>query len=127
MPIILGRPFLTTVGAEINVQAGTLSFTICGERVDFCFPPPIPSPAPATFSPPPAPIPAAPPTNFISTEVFDGDGGLDLWPTKYADPLLIPTSYEISSAHIGDILDPTTPLYTFPGAPPESPQFTIWR
>jgi len=60
MLIILGRPFLTTAGAEINVQAGTLSFCICGERVHFCFPPPIPTPAPATFSPPPAPIPTPP-------------------------------------------------------------------
>ena len=41
MPIILGRPFLATAGAEINVQAGTLSFCICGVRVDFSFPPPM--------------------------------------------------------------------------------------
>ena len=30
MPIILGRLFLATVGAKIDVQAGTLSFRICG-------------------------------------------------------------------------------------------------
>ena len=40
MPIILGRPFLATAGAGINVQASTLCFCICGERVDFCFSPP---------------------------------------------------------------------------------------
>jgi len=41
MPIIMGKPFLATTGVEIDMQAGTLSFRICGERVDFCFPPPI--------------------------------------------------------------------------------------
>jgi len=40
MPIILGRSFLATAEAEIDVQADTLSFGICEERVDFCFPPP---------------------------------------------------------------------------------------
>jgi len=50
MPLILGRPFLATAGAEINVQAGALSFCICGERVDFCFPPPIPTPTPSLHS-----------------------------------------------------------------------------
>ena len=38
-PVILGRSFLATAGAVIDVQAGTLSFQLCGERVDFCFPP----------------------------------------------------------------------------------------
>ena len=41
MPIILGRPFLASAGAEIDVQAGMLSFRIYRERVDFCFTPPI--------------------------------------------------------------------------------------
>lgn len=36
--IILGMPFLATVEAVIDVQAGTMSFQLCGERVDFCFP-----------------------------------------------------------------------------------------
>jgi len=124
MPIILGRPFLATTGAEINVQAGTLSLCTCGERVDFCFPPPIPTPAPATSPPPPAPsptpppvlIPAIPPSFSTRLEVFNGDGGPDIWPSSYD-----------TSAHTGDVLDPTTPLYTFPGAPPESPLFTICR
>jgi len=78
MPIILGRPSLATAGAEINVQAGTLSFYICGERVDFCFPPPLPTPAPATFTPPPALVPAIPPSVSTSLEVFNGDGGPDI-------------------------------------------------
>ena len=73
MPIILGRPFLATAGAEINVQAGTLSFCICGERVDFCFPPPIPTRAPITSPPPLALVSAVSPSISTSLEVFDGD------------------------------------------------------
>ena len=84
MPIILGCPFLATAGVEINVQAGTLSFGICGERVDFCFPPSIPTPSPVTFPPPPAPAPTAPPDDFISISVLDGDRGPDPWPLSYA-------------------------------------------
>jgi len=127
MPLILGRPFLTIAGAEINVQAGTLSFCICGERVDFCFPPPIPTPAPATSPPLPAPVPAAPPKNFISITVFNGDRGPDLWATRYADPVSILTSLGIPSAHTGEVLYPTAPFYTFLSPPPESSPFIIWR
>jgi len=74
MPIILRRSFLATTAAEINVQAGTLSFCICGETVDFNFPPPIPAPAPTTYPPPPTLVPAAPPYISTSIAVFDGDG-----------------------------------------------------
>jgi len=106
MPLILGRPFLAAVGAEIEVRVGTLSFRICGERVDFCFPPPIPTPAPPTSPPPLAPVTAALPNNFISIEVFDRDRGLDLWPTRYADHVSIPTRLGIPSAHTAEVLDP---------------------
>jgi len=127
MPIILGRPFLATAGVEINVQAGTLSFCICGERVDFCFHPSIPAPTPTTYPPPPAPVPAAPPYVFTSIAVFDGDGGPDIWPTRYNGLMSIPTSLGIPSAHAGEVLDPTTPFYAFPDAPLEPPLFTICR
>ena len=135
MPIILGRPFLATVGAEINVQAGTLSFCICGERVNIYFPPPIPTPAPATSPPPPAPLPTPPPTPVpevppyasTSLKVFDGDGGPDIWPTRYDGLMPIPTSLGIRSTHTGEVLDPTTPFYAFPDAPLEPPLFTICR
>jgi len=127
MPIILGRPFLVTAGAKINVQAGTLSFCICGERVDFCFPPPLPTLAPATSTPPPAPVPAIPPSVSTSLEVFDGDGGPDIWPPRYATSAPIPTSLGIPSAYTRKVLDPTALFYTFPSAPPESPLSTIWR
>ena len=127
MPIILGRPFLATAEAEINLQAGTLSFRICEEMVDFCFPPPIPTPAPAACPLPPAPSPTTPPIGSISTTVVDGDRGPDMWPPRYAASAPIPTSLGIPSAHTGKVLDPTTPFYTFPGTPPETPPFTIWR
>ena len=51
-PLVLGRPFLTTAEAVIDVQAGTMFIQLCGKRVDFCFPQPTPSPLPATPSPP---------------------------------------------------------------------------
>ena len=35
MPIILGRPFLATAGACIDVKEGRLTFDICGERVTY--------------------------------------------------------------------------------------------
>ena len=47
IPILLGRPFLATAGAMIDVKVGTISFQMCGETVDFCFPPPLPSVVPA--------------------------------------------------------------------------------
>jgi len=60
-PPILGRPFLATVGAVIDVQANTMSFQLCGERVDFCFPQPTPSSLPTTLSPPTAHVHIVPP------------------------------------------------------------------
>jgi len=63
-PLILGRPFLATAGAVIDVQTGTMSFTVCGERLDFYFPPPAPPPTPGAHSilsaPTPSPFPPAP-------------------------------------------------------------------
>ena len=56
-PFILGCPFLATAGAVIDVQTGTMSFTVCGERVDFHFPPPTQPPTPGAHSTPSAPTP----------------------------------------------------------------------
>jgi len=95
--------------------------------MDFCFPSPIRTPAPATSLPPPAPVAAVPPYVSTSIEAFDGDGGPDMWPTRYADPVPIPTSIGIPSAHTGKVLNPTASCYTFPGTPPEPPLFAIWR
>jgi len=49
VPIILGRPFLATVGAVIDVQAGTMSFQVCGETIDFYFSPHLMPVAPAVL------------------------------------------------------------------------------
>ena len=97
--------------------------------MDFYFPPPIPTPAPATSppppapspTPPPAPVPAIPPSISTRLEVFNGDGGLDIWSSRYDTFAPITTSLGIPSVHTGEVLDPTTPFYTFPGTPPESP------
>ena len=35
VPIILGRPFLATVGAVINVRKGRMTFDIGGEMLEF--------------------------------------------------------------------------------------------
>ena len=37
VPIILGRPFLATVGALINVKEGFMTFDIGGELIEFRF------------------------------------------------------------------------------------------
>ena len=127
VPLILGRPFLATAGAKIDVQAGTLSFRICGKKVDFCFPPSIPSPAPTISPPPLAPVPVAPPIVFTSIKVFDGGGGLDMWPTRYDDLVPIPTRLGITSVSTEEVVNSTPTFYTFPNSPPELPPFTIWR
>jgi len=45
VPIILGRQFLATAGAMMDMQAGTMSFLLCGEKIDFHLPP-YPTPVP---------------------------------------------------------------------------------
>jgi len=127
VPIILGRPFMATTEAEIDVKVGTISFWMCGERVDFYFPPPTPSPAPVTSPPPAAPMPTIPPNAVSRTEVFDADGGLYIWPIVYDAPLPIPTSFGNTSICPGEVVDPTAPFYTSTCAPPMSSPFTIWR
>ena len=105
--IILGRPFMATIRAVIDMQTGTMSFHLCVEKVDFCFPSPTPSLEPANI---PSPLvlrhntlPATSPTITF----FDGDGG---HPTPSDPRLLIPTSFGITSA----ILERQwIPLYNF--------------
>ena len=125
MPLVLGRPFLATVGAKINVQAGNILYM--WREGGFLFPSPIPTPAPTTLTPPPALVPAVPPYVFTSLEVFNGDGGPDIWQIRYDGLMPIPASLGIPSAHTGKVLDPTASCYTFPSPPPKSPPFTIWR
>jgi len=104
-PFILGHPFLATPGAVIDVQTGTMSFTVCGERVDFCIPPPTSSPAPGahsafatpTVSTPPHPPPTAtiggPPQATLLPEFSHGDVS-----AHSSFPSAIPTLPSITSA-----------------------------
>jgi len=127
-PVILGRPFLATIGAVIDVQADTLFFQLCGETVDFCFPSPTPSPLPTIHAPLEAPVHTIPPNAASGTTVFYGDGGSSMWPTvSYNVPLPIPTSFGITFVCTAEVVDPTPPFYTSTGTPPESIPFTIWR
>ena len=64
-PLIFGRPFRSTAGAVIDVQVGTLSFQLCGERVDFSFPPPAQPLVPILPSPFEEPIPIFPLILFL--------------------------------------------------------------
>jgi len=73
IPIILRRPFLATAGAVINVQAGTMSFQFCVARVDFYFPPSLPSLVLALPSPPEATAYSAPHTANFGVIVFEGN------------------------------------------------------
>ena len=118
-PVILGRSFLVTTAAVIDVQGGTLSFYLCGERVDFCFPPPTPSPLPAIHAPPETPVHTIPPNNVPGTTVFDGDGGSSMWPTVLHNvPPPIPTSFGITYVCTAKVGYPTPSFYTSTGTPP---------
>lgn len=46
MPIILGRPFLATAGAMIDVRNDKLSLQVADEKVEFCLPQSMASPSP---------------------------------------------------------------------------------
>jgi len=79
VPIIMRRPFLATIEPKIDIQAGTISFQIYGERVDLCFRPPTPSRVPVTSPPPVAPMPTIRPDAISRIEVFNGDGEPYIW------------------------------------------------
>ena len=80
VPIILGRPFLATAGAKIDVKAGMISFEVCGKRAAFCLPL-----APVAPPPPTAPMPAVPSAAASRAEVFDRSGCPYMWPVVYKD------------------------------------------
>ena len=127
-PVILGRPFLATAGTVIDVRAGTISFPLCGERVDFCFPPPTPFPLPTTPPSPEAPVHSVPPDGTLGIMVFDGDGGSSMWPTNsHNAPPPIPTDFGITSACTMEVVDLILPSYNSATTPPESSSSIIWR
>ena len=86
-PVILGRPFLATVGAVIDVQAGIISFQLCGEKVDFYFPPPTPSLLPVIPCSPEAHVHTVPPDATLGTTIFDVDGGSSMRPPMRIMPV----------------------------------------
>ena len=98
VPLILGKPFLTTTGAVIDVQAGTIFLQMCGERVDFYFPPPTPSSVPVI--PPPSVVP---PNALLRGNVFDGDEGPHMWSGNSSTfSAAIPISFGLTSASTGE-------------------------
>jgi len=121
-PIILGRPFLATAGAKIDVKAGTISFEILGKRVDFCLPL-----APVICPSPVAPMPAIPSATSSRVEVFDGGGCPYVWPTAFKDPLLIPSTSGAISVDTGELVESAPPFYTPTSTSFASSPFTIWR
>jgi len=127
-PLILGRPFLATARAVINVQTGTISFTICGERVDFSFPPPAPPSAPILPSPPEESIPLSPFAAVSGVEISDGNGGSHiLLRGSSTFSAAVPIRFATASTCTGEVEDPTSHFYTSPQPPPVSLPSTIWR
>ena len=62
--IIMGRPFLATAEAVIDMPMGKLLFQLCGEKIEFCFPPSTPIALPVREIPT-APMPLLMPLRFI--------------------------------------------------------------
>lgn len=123
VPIIFGRPFLATAGAVIDVQAGTISFQFCDERVDFCFPPPSPPPASVPLSPPETHAHCASNGTTPDVTAFDEDAGprrrsVELPNTRtptYATPggklrIHHPGENGILQGHHYDALEPPPPI-----------------
>ena len=72
---ILGLPFLATTEAVIDVPTGTMTVTMCGERIAFCFPPPTPPPNPGAHSAPAAPTLPTPPPLVLGAKLTNWGGG----------------------------------------------------
>jgi len=88
--IIIGSSILAIAGAVIHVQADTISFQLCGEMVDFYFPPPTPSLELAILPPPVAPMFTVPPATIYEITIFDGDEGShmqSLAPSDFSLPI----------------------------------------
>jgi len=118
IPIILGRPFLAIAGAVIDVQAGTISFQFYGERVDFCFPPPIPSSVTTLSSPSEGLAYPTPHAANSGVTVFDGDRGPNMRFVALPDlhpP--IPAALRGATFCHGEVLEATLSI-TSPSSPP---------
>ena len=77
--IILRRSFLTSARAMIDMPVRKTSFQLCGEKVDFYFPPPMAFLLTAHSIPMVLTVFAL----VSKIEVFEGDGALDI---RYCAP-----------------------------------------
>jgi len=110
------------------VRAGIISFQLCGERVDFCFPPPTASLLPIVPSSPEAHVHTVPPDATLGTTVFDGDGGSSMRPTNaHNSRLSISIDLGITPVCTAEAVNFISPFYNSSSAPPESSPSTIWR
>jgi len=125
-PLILGRPFLATVGAVIDVQAGIPSFELCGEKVDFSFPPPASPLAPVLPPPSEQPIPISPFNAVPEANTSDGNGGPHmLFEGSSVVSATVPLRFATTSIYPGEVADPPLHLYTSPTPSPASLPSTI--
>ena len=127
-PLVLGRPFLTTVGAVIDVQAGILSFQLCGERLDFSFPSPAMPFAPVIPPPPEKPISTSPFDVVPGADIFDGNRGPHmLFEGSSAVFAAVSICFATGSAYPAEVEDHTSHFNTYPRLPPTPLLSTIWR
>ena len=128
VPLILGRPFLATAGALIDVQANTLSFQLCGERVDLCFSPSTQPPVPVLSSPSEAPLHIAPFDAVFGAGVLEQNGQPHTFlGSSSTFSGSISTHFGPTSAYTGKVRDPTSHLYPSPSPPTTPSPSTIWR
>ena len=119
VPLILGRIFLATAGVVIDVPTGTMSFTMYGERVNFCFPSPAPLLTSGTQFAPVVPPLSSPPLTMSRVESTDCSGRPRMRTTVLPSPspLTTPhfrgptwednTSWEapMTDFYLGEVLD----------------------
>ena len=106
--IILRRPFLATIGMVIDVQAGTISFQMCREMMDFCFPLPTPFSMPIIPPPSVAPVHIVPCNAISRLQVFDGDEGPHMLSGGFFDfSTVVSISFGTTSSCNGKVVDPT--------------------
>ena len=118
---------LATAGIVIVVQADTLSFQLCEERVDFSFPPLALPLAPVLPSPSEEPISISPFDDAPGVDIFDGNGGPHmLVEGSSAVSAAVLFHFVTGSAYSGEVEDPISHFYNHPRPPPVSLSSTIW-
>ena len=108
--IILGRPFLSTTGAIIDVAIGKISFHLYREKIDFCFPSPMVSPM--LTVPPIRSVHRDSVASIVATRIEEIGG--DPMPqgrlfTIFESPLLISYSFGGTFTHPEEGMKPFSP------------------